>query len=89
MWAKLKGLCNPPSTRAALEIVRADGSINTDMQEILERWYRDIGRLFSGVRDNPEMVFNDEFYQEILDKKREFDNLSSGNLSVGKNQVQA
>ena len=75
MWARLRRLCDPPSTRAALEIVRADGSISTDMREILDRWVRDIARLFSGLRDNPEMAYNDEFYQDILEKKRDFDNL--------------
>ena len=76
MWAKLKKLCDPPSTRAALEVVHADGSISTDIKEILDRWYRDISRLFSGLRDNPEMAFNDLFYNEILEKKQEFENLS-------------
>ena len=75
IWARLKRLCDPPSTRAALEIVWADGSISTDMREILDRWVRDIARLFSGLRDNPEMAYNDEFYQDILEKKRDFDNL--------------
>ena len=76
MWAKFKLLCDPPSTRAALEIVRADGSISSDIKEILERWYCDISRLFSGFRENPEMVFDNEFYEEIVDKKQEFENLS-------------
>ena len=76
MWAKLKRLCDPPSTRAALEIVRTDGTISTDMREILDRWVRDIARLFSGLRNNPDMVFNDQFYQDVLNKKIEFDNLS-------------
>ena len=76
MWARLKRLCDPPSTRAALEIVRADGSISTDMQEILDRWVRDIAKLFSGLRDNPDMAFNDDFFQQILEKKQEFENLS-------------
>ena len=34
MWAKFKLLCDPPSTRAALEIVRADGSISNDIKEV-------------------------------------------------------
>ena len=76
MWAKLKRLCDPPSSRAALEILREDGSISTDILEILERWHHDISRLFSGLRDDPEMVFNEEFYQEIKDKKEEFENIS-------------
>ena len=70
MWAKLKKLCDPPSTRAALEVVHADGSISTDIKEILDRWYRDISRLFSGLRDNPEMAFNDLFYNEILEEEK-------------------
>ena len=65
MWAKLKKLCDPPSTRTALEIVLEDGSISTDIKQILDRWYKDISRLFSGLRDNPEMAFNDLFYNEI------------------------
>ena len=76
MWAKLKKLCDPPSTRAALEIVLEDGSISTDIKQILDRWYKDISRLFSGLRDNPEMAFNDLFYNEILERKQEFENLS-------------
>ena len=76
MWAKLKRLCDKPSCRAALEIVQADGSISTDIQQVLERWYKDISRLFSGMRENPEMAFNDLFYNEILEKKQQFENLS-------------
>ena len=37
MWTKFKLLYDPPSTRAALEIVRADGSISNDIKEILLR----------------------------------------------------
>ena len=59
MWAKLKELNNPPSTRAALEIVREDGSISADMKEILKRWHIDISRLFSGLSENPEFAFDD------------------------------
>ena len=69
MWKKLKQLSNPPSTRAALEIVREDKSISNDIQEILQRWHKDIANLFSGLRDNPEFAFDDNFYDEILQKK--------------------
>ena len=79
MWSKLKKLNNPPSARAALEIVRADESISRDLKEILERWLTDISKLFSGVRDNPDMTFDDIFYEEIVNKKREFENLSTDN----------
>ena len=76
MWAKLKKLSNPPSTRAALEIVREDKSISTDIKEILARWHKDIGMLFSGLRENPEFAFDEPFYEEILKKKQEFEALS-------------
>ena len=75
MWAKLKKLSSPPSTRAALEIVRADETISTDISEILERWHSDISKLFSGIRENPEFAFNDQFYDQILNKKAEFEAL--------------
>ena len=70
MWAKLKKLSNPPSARAALEIVREDKSISTDIKQILKRWHTDISKLFSGLRENPEFAFNDEFYDEIVNKEQ-------------------
>ena len=75
MWETLKKLNNPPSARAALEIIREDKTVSRDLKEILERWYKDISKLFSGVRENPEMAFDDSFYQEILNKKEEFENM--------------
>ena len=76
MWTKLKQLGNPPSSKAVLEIIRADESISTDIQEVLERWHTDISKLFAGLRENPEFAFDDEFYSEIIEKKNEFENLS-------------
>ena len=75
MWSKLNKLKSPPSSRIALEIVRSDETISRDLKEILERWLNDISKLFSGVRDNPEMTFDDNFYNEILNKKKEFEQL--------------
>ena len=37
---------------------------------------RDISKLFSGLRENPEMAFDEAFYQEVLIKKSEFEDLS-------------
>jgi hypothetical protein len=76
MWSTLKKLNNPPSSRAALEIVRADESISRDIKEILEKWHCDISKLFSGVKENPEIAFDDQFYTEIFHKKSEFEFLS-------------
>ena len=76
MWAALKKLNNLPDTKAALEIVREDKTISTDVQEVLERWFKDISRLFSGLHEDPEVVFDDNFYNEVLEKKNQFENLS-------------
>ena len=46
------------------------------MKEILKRWHSDISRLFSGLRENPEFAFDDAFYDEVVDKKNEFEALS-------------
>ena len=70
MWAALKLLNNPPTTRAALEIIREDETISRDIKEILERWYKDISSLFSGLHDDPEIAFNEEFYRDVLQKKQ-------------------
>ena len=77
MWSALKKLDNRPSSRAALEIVRKDKTISLDLKEILERWHMDISGFFSGLRENPEFAFDENFYKKILTKKAEFENLSS------------
>ena len=75
MWAALKKLNNFPDTKAALEIVREDQTISTEVREVLERWFRDISGLFSGLQEDPEVAFDDNFYREVLEKKNEFENL--------------
>ena len=82
MWAKLRNLCNPPSTRAALQIVREDESISSDVKEVLARWHKDISNLFSGLRENPNFAFDDKFYEQILDKKADFENNSQNHQPV-------
>ena len=83
MWSTLKRLSNPSTSRAVLEIVREDKSISSDIKEILERWHGDISRLFSGIRDNPEMAFDEDFYSEIVRKKAEFESLSTEEQNSG------
>ena len=63
-----------------MEIVRADETISTDIQEILTRWHHDISGLFAGLRENPEFAFDDKYYQEIKDKKEEFENICPPNI---------
>ena len=76
MWASLKRLNDPPKIKAALEIVREDKSISQDIKEVLSRWYSDISSLFSGMKNDPDVVFDDEFYNKIVDQKNQFELLS-------------
>ena len=69
MWAKLKKLGEPLNNKVAMEIVRQDGTISRDVVEVLERWHNDIAHLFSGIRQDPEVVFDDRFYNEVIEKK--------------------
>ena len=80
IWIKIKKLHSPP-TRPPLEIVKEDNTISSDIKEILERWHSDISRLFSGLRENPEIAFDDAFYSEIVSKREEFENLSEDQQS--------
>ena len=73
MWNKLKKLSEPTSSRATMEIVREDSTISHDIGEILNKWHCDISKLLSGLRENPDIVFDDAFYQEVLKMKNEFD----------------
>ena len=42
----------------------------------MQRWHTDISKLFSGLRENPEFAFDDQFYEQIVSKKQEFEALS-------------
>ena len=75
MWATLNKLKDPPNVKAALEIVKEDGSISHDLKEVLNRWFTDISGLFSEVKNNPDVAFNDDFYETIVQKKKEFDKI--------------
>ena len=75
LWEKIKKLNSPPS-KPNLEIIMEDGSVSRDTDKILKKWFTDISRLYSGVRDNPEMVFDEDFYKEILEKKAEFESMN-------------
>ena len=77
LWKRLKLLSEPKSTKVLLEIIREDGSISTDVKEILFRWHSDFSKCFQGVQDNPDIVFDDEFYSHICELKSEFEQLSS------------
>ena len=83
MWSTLKRLNNPTPPRVVLEIVRADNTISNDLKEIIERWHADISKLFSGIKDNPEIVYDEEFYSEIIRKKAEFESFTFEEQNTG------
>ena len=87
MWAALKRLSNPPSAKTALEIVRADGSISRETQEILSIWFKDISRLYSGLHDDLEMAYDEDFYSEVIRKKADFESLRRGNPLEDENTI--
>ena len=57
-------------------MIKEDGSITRDGREVTDRWYSDISRLFSGLRDNPELAFDQSFYEKIINLKEEFENMT-------------
>ena len=60
MWEQLKRLDNPTTAKAALEIVREGDTICHDLKEILERWFSDISKLFSGLHEEFENLSYEE-----------------------------
>ena len=75
MWKKLKALSDSKPIKSVLEIVKADNSISNDVTEVLERWFSDISKLYSGIRDDPDIIFNEELYNQVLNLKVEFERL--------------
>ena len=75
IWDKIKKLNCPPQKSVA-EVIKEDGSITRDGREVTDRWYSDISRLFSGLRDNPELAFDQSFYEKIINLKEEFENMT-------------
>ena len=72
IWDKLKELGRCQKPEKVLEIVKDDQSISRNISEILERWHHDIAKLYSGLREDPDVSFDDNFYNEIIAKKKEF-----------------
>ena len=75
IWDKLKQLNDKKTPEKVLEIVKEDKSISRDIGEILQRWHHDIAKLYSGLREDPNISFDDSFYSDIVAKKREFEQL--------------
>ena len=78
MWKRLKALSDRKSSSVLLEIIRQDGSISTDKREVLEKWCSDFSECFKGMKDDPDLVFDEDFLESIENLKCVFDKLSSG-----------
>ena len=77
MWKRLKALSDRKSSAVLLEIIRQDGTISTDKKEVLEKWCSDFSECFKGIKDDPDLVYDDDFLENIKNLKASFDTLSS------------
>ena len=50
IWKKLKSLTEPKKEKIALEIIRNDGTISSDLKEVLYKWHHDFSDSFSKVK---------------------------------------
>ena len=62
MWKKINALSEPASKRVNIEIINDDNTISKDVKIVLNRWYKDISRLYSGLRESPELALDDRFH---------------------------
>ena len=85
MWKRLKALSDRKSSSVLLEIIREDGSISSDKKEVLEKWCSDFKQCFKGMKDDPDLVFDDEFFENIKNLKAKFDELSNDEQEAGSN----
>ena len=77
MWKRLKALSDRKSSHVLLETIRDDGSISKDKKEVLLKWYNDFSECFRGIKDDPDLVFDDDFLEQISKLKFDFDKLSA------------
>ena len=85
MWKRLKALSDRKSSSVLLEIIREDGSISSDKKEVLEKWCSDFKQCFKGMKDDPDLVFDDDFFENIKNLKAKFDELSNDEQEAGSN----
>ena len=83
MWKRLKALSDRKSASVLLEIIRDDGSISSDKKEVLEKWCSDFTKCFKGMKDDPDLVYDDEFLENVTKLKENFDSLSCEQQEAG------
>ena len=76
MWKRLRALSDHKPAHILLEIIKQDGSISKDITEVLLKWHSEFSACFKGIKDDPDLVFDDEFLEKITKLKSEFDNIS-------------
>ena len=47
------------------------------MKEVLSKWFRDISSLYAGFKQDAEVVFDDTFYNKIVENKKQLEMLSA------------
>ena len=52
-------LSEPKSHKKILEVIRDDNTISSDLKEVLQKWYKDFADNFSGLKNNPDLAFDD------------------------------
>ena len=70
IWKRLKALSEPKSKTEIFEIIRQDGTISSDIKEILTQWHTEFSECFAGLRDNIDLAFDDELLQNISNLKK-------------------
>ena len=83
LWSTLKKLNDPPSSKASLEIIREDRTISRDVQEVPEKWYHDISKLYSGITNDTEVAFDDNFLEQVKAQKKILEKGSSMKAEFG------
>ena len=65
MWKRLKALSDHKPTHVLLEVIRDDETISKDIKDVLEKWHKDFSECFKGIKDDPDLVFDDEFLENL------------------------
>ena len=83
MWKRLKALSDSKNSHVLFEIIRDDGSISKDKKEVLSKWYSDFSECFKGIKDDPDLVFDEHFLSQITKLKSDFEEMSHEQQEAG------
>ena len=79
----MKALSDHKPSHVLLEIIRQDGTVSSDVKEVLTKWHSDFSACFKGIKDDPNLVFDDNFLEQITKLKSDFENLSQEQQDLG------